>query len=278
MASSATTQNANRMLQLSWYKVRDMLLGASFVKQDVVRAIELAQSCEHVEAHFLKEIFAGRSVTTKEEARAILLSNENSPQAVCFAEIVMRDKDLIDWDRVRRSAELGFAFAEAILAEHVRTGEECFYFAQKAAAQGERNGFHMLGRCLQNGSGCEKDLMTARENFFFAAELGHVQSMVLYGEMLDDFDPQRWLWLGIAASHGAFGYFLGGFSAQVVAFNAGHGVFPVIFAIGRALKGNVSAKDRLIFGTNYKFDSRFGHAMTAIGFFSAVMRITLTFC
>jgi hypothetical protein len=45
---------------------------------------------------------------------------------------------------LRRSAELGFAFAQAWMAGRTE-GEEKFKFAQLAAAQGERDGFSWLG-------------------------------------------------------------------------------------------------------------------------------------
>jgi TPR repeat protein len=78
---------------------------------------------------------------------------------------------------LRRSAELGFAFAQALMAEETR-GEEKFKFAQLAAAQGERDGFFWLGCCFRDGEGCEKDLDKAKENFLLASELGHVSAMI----------------------------------------------------------------------------------------------------
>jgi hypothetical protein len=48
-------------------------------------------------------------------------------------------------------------------------GEEKFKFAQLAAAQGERDGFHRLGVLLiVMDDGCEKDLDKAKENFLLA--------------------------------------------------------------------------------------------------------------
>ena len=65
-------------------------------------------------------------------------------------------------------------------------------------AQGERDGFVLLGCCLQNGYGCEKRLDKAKENFYLASELGHVAAMVYFGRLLDKSDPQRWRWWGRA--------------------------------------------------------------------------------
>ena len=52
--------------------------------------------------------------------------------------------DRRDLTLLHRSAELGFAFAQALLAER-SLGEEKFKFAQPAAAQGEREDSFRLG-------------------------------------------------------------------------------------------------------------------------------------
>lgn len=68
------------------------------------------------------------------------------------------------------SAELGFGFAQALMAGRTE-GEESFKFAQLAAAQGERDGFYELGRCFCFGEGCEKDLDKAKENCLLVSAL-----------------------------------------------------------------------------------------------------------
>ena len=37
--------------QLEYYVIRDTLLGHNFVEQDVKRALELASTCKHPDAH-----------------------------------------------------------------------------------------------------------------------------------------------------------------------------------------------------------------------------------
>jgi len=77
-----------------------------------------------------------------------------------------------------------------------------------AAGQGERDGFLLLGRCFRDAEGCEENLDKAKENFLIASELGHVLAMVALGSLLDESDPQRWLWWGQAAALGASSRFL----------------------------------------------------------------------
>jgi TPR repeat protein len=109
--------------------------------------------------------------------------------------------DRRDFTPLRRSAELGFAFALACLAGRTQ-GEEKFKFAQLAAAQGERDGLFWLGFCFRFGEGCEKDLDKEKENFLLASELGHVSAMIQVGYLFNELDPQRWRWWGLAAALG----------------------------------------------------------------------------
>ena len=60
--------------QLEYYTVRDTFLGHNNVKQDVKRALELASTCQHPDAKWLLKVFAGKDVTTKEEARVVFLA------------------------------------------------------------------------------------------------------------------------------------------------------------------------------------------------------------
>jgi hypothetical protein len=57
--------------QLEYYAIRDTLLGRNGVKQDVKRALDLASTCQHLQARWLTEIFAGKDVNTREGAREV---------------------------------------------------------------------------------------------------------------------------------------------------------------------------------------------------------------
>lgn len=146
-----------------WYEIRDLLLGQNNKKQDVTRALELASACLHPDAQWLAVFCAGKDVKTREEAKAVFLAQGNDDaRALCFAALVDEDYDVEP--RVCRSAEMGFAFAQAGMCYRTE-GLAFFTFASRAAAQGERDGFYFLGLCYQNAYGCEKDLDKAKENF-----------------------------------------------------------------------------------------------------------------
>jgi TPR repeat protein len=150
---------------------------------------------------------------------------------------------------LRRSAELCCALVQAKLAEET-SGVEQFRFASLAASQREREGFFWLGRCLQYGCGCEDNENKSKENYLIAAELAHVPSMSGFGDLSEQSDPLRWVWLGEAAKRGAWFTFLNCFFTQVQEFESGSNNAAVVFQIGKALNGNVDLEKRTIFGRN----------------------------
>jgi len=156
-------------LKLEWYEIRDLLLGHNEKQQDVKRALELASTCRHPDAQWLTGVCAGKNVKTREDAKAGFLAQGNEDAlAMCFAALV--DEDDVDRDLLRRSAEMGFALAQAWMSFYV-SGLECFTFASGATAQGERDGFCWLGYCFKYADGCEKDLEKAKENYLLAAKM-----------------------------------------------------------------------------------------------------------
>jgi hypothetical protein len=275
MASSSSRNNNNGIplaTLLEWYKIRDTF---HKVPQNIPLALEMASSCQHPDARWLIEACDGKGVTTREDANRIFSSlGPNDARALCFAWLCSDDdegqRDLVP---LRCSAELGFAFAQALLARRTR-GEERFKFAELSASQGERDGFEELGWCFFHGDGCERDWDKAKENFLCASELGHVKSMIALGELLDEFDPQRWRWWGRAAVLGDFWNFLSNFANQVKLFNSGSGSATFTFAIGQALQGRVNEEARTIFNEVWDFDSFIGPAKQAIAFYQAQIKAT----
>jgi TPR repeat protein len=255
---------------LEWFKIRDTFFDQNWVSQNIPLALDLAADGQHPDARWLAEACAGKDVTTEGDGKRVFSAlGQDDARALCFAWLLGDRRNLTS---LRRSAELGFAFAQAFLAGRTR-GEECFKFAQLAAAQGERDGFHMLGCCFRDGQGCEKDLDKAKENFFLASELCHVWAMNELGGLLDESDPQRWRWWGRSATLGDSWRLVSNFAKQVELFNAGSGSGGVVFAIGRALQGHVNEEARTIFGL-YIADSRIGRAQQAIAFYDAQVKAT----
>jgi TPR repeat protein len=268
MASSSSFINKSIPLAtlLKWYKIRDTFFGHNFVSQNIRLALELASSCEHPDALWLTEAFAGKNVRTVEGAKRFFSAlGQEDARAVCF--------DRRDLTSLHRSAERGFTFAQALMARTTR-GEERFNFAQLAAAQGERDGGYLLGACLSESEGCEKDLDKAKENFLLASELGHVSAMVELGWLLYESDPQRWRWWGRAAALGDCWWFLSNFAEQVELFNSGSGSGAVVFAIGQALHGHVNEEAKIIFEKEDEVEALIDPAKQAIVFYEAQIKAT----
>jgi TPR repeat protein len=195
---------------------------------------------------------------------------ENDARALCFNWVLGDREDLA---LLRRSAELGFAFAQACLARETR-GKDKFKFAQLAAAQGEREGCAWLGYCFRFGGGCEKNLDMAKKNLLCASEIGHVLAIYQVGRLFDESNSQRWRWCGCAAVLGNSWSFLCNFAKQVELFYSGSGSAVVMFAIGKALQGHLNEEARTIFNYDYSFDSFIGPAKLAIAFYEAQIKAT----
>jgi hypothetical protein len=243
---------------LAWYQARDTLLGRMCVKQDIKRGFELAALCKHPEAVWLTSLFAGCVVHTTEEAIEVLLRLQNDPKALCFAAY-FRGFGV----EILPAAELGDAYAQARIASET-TGTTRFRWAEKSAAQGERDGLFWLGFCFRAGFGCVKDVERAKEYFMSAALLGEVAGMVALGDLSDKNDPQRFVWLGKAAAKGMRGAFLRNLTEEV---HSGCRNANVVFALGKALKGHIDNEKRTIFGEGYIFDARIGTANQAVQFY-----------
>lgn len=231
-------------MNIAWYEVRDTLLGQNNKRQDVKRALELATVCQHNDAKWLVELFSRDRVTTAWEASCAFRRETNDARALCFSAAMAGDQE-----RMRRSAAMGYAFAQAWLANRTR-GEESREWAQKAAAQGERDGYRQLG---------------TKEGFWRAIELGCIESMQNYAFLFGESDPQRFFWLGQAAIRGSSFRFRNEFHEQVRLFRR----HDTVFAIGRALKGHVDFEAKKLFGISYGYNWVFGSAKSAIEFFDA---------
>jgi TPR repeat protein len=268
------SKNAGIPCLLEWCKIRDTFFGENFVHQNIPLALELAGRCQHPDARWLTEVCAGKGVTTKEDAKRVFSAlGQNDARALCFSWLSGTLDEKHDLTPLRRSAELGFAFAQAWMSGWTE-GKEAFEFAQLAAAQGERDGFYALGWCFLFCKDVQRDQNKAKENFLLASELGHVLAMSDLGDLLDESDPQRWRWWGRASAVGNSLLFLANFAEQVELINSGSGSAVVMFAIGQALQGHVNEEARTIFSSNINFDSFIGPARQAIAFYEAQIKAT----
>ena len=92
--------------------------------------------------------------------------------------------------------------------------------------------------------------------------------MSFLGHLLDESDPQRWHWWGLAASRGAPSSFLRNFFPLIDRFSSDPSLAAVVFMMGRWLKGHINTEKKEILGDSYKFDSRIESANRAVSFFT----------
>jgi hypothetical protein len=128
MASSSSHNNTTIPLTtlLEWFKIYDTFFGENCVSQNIPLALKMASACQHPDARWLTEACAGRDVNTKEHGKRIFSAlGQNDARALCFAWLCLDNEEQEDLAPLRRSAELGFVFAQALLARRTR-GEEKF--------------------------------------------------------------------------------------------------------------------------------------------------------
>ena len=225
---------------LKWFKARDVFLGLNFHKQDIREGLRLAAECDHEEALLLCKIFsvrfAGNDSVTPQQAKEMFEGTDGL--SLCFAGLLGGTDDKM----LLKSAKLGYALAQAQVAERSMSESEKLKWATLSARQGEPMGFHVLGNCCDEGRGCEKNCEQAQRLFKCSAELEFVQGQYAYGLSLGISDPAHFFWFGKAALYGktfAASIFISGAMKVVGGFFSRNEGAPVVFQIGASLKGNI---------------------------------------
>ncbi len=262
---------------LGWLHCRDVFLGHNGRQQDISTALLLARDCKHPDAVWLTSLMQGKQVV---EARDVFLSSENDARALCFAWWLTDERErYLDLSLLGRAAHLGDGFACATLSKEVLTqqgcDEEAFRLARFAAVRRhERDGFYALGKChLDRARDCDEEYNLAKENFLFAAHLGHVLAVQDYSHFLGLSTVECWVWLARAAFRGFPSKFLCAFSTQVeYFFTDACGSAAIVCLIGYVLKGNIDEKKKQIFGLDYNFEVRNIAAKQAVTFFELQMQ------
>jgi len=115
MASSSSHNNSIPFFTpLEWYKIRDTFFGENLVDQNIPLALEMVSSCQHPDARWLTQACAGKDLNTVEDAERVFSAlDQNDARALCFTWALGDQEDLTS---LHRAAELGFAFAQALLA------------------------------------------------------------------------------------------------------------------------------------------------------------------
>ena len=94
-----------------------------------------------------------------------------------------------------------------------------------------------------------------------------MDSAVTTGDLCDESDLQCWYWWGRAAAKGSTTTLFYRLVKPVSRFSSDPSLAPVVFAIGRVLKGHVNTQKKQLFGKPVDFLSVFRHANRAYEFY-----------
>ena len=152
---------------------------------------------------------------------------------------------------VRQWAEAGYAPALALLANMTADPRECVALAERAAAQGDRDGLRLLGEFLWTGILCEKNVERANVCLTEAAKLGQPEAQFMCGEWLFRHNQKKkYFWLGCSAAHGygeAVTRLRSEAVRQVKKFAKGR-TGRLVSEVGAVCKGHVDFRKKIFFG------------------------------
>jgi hypothetical protein len=132
------------------------------------------------------------------EMRDVLVTQGSDRRALFFAALFFDERHLL-----LRSAEEGYAPAQALMPCRTRVDAARVVWSQKSAAQNDRNGLHRFAICFEDGIGCEADQGIALDLYRRAAELGQPDAQFEYAlKAYEASDVERYVWLGRAAGKG----------------------------------------------------------------------------
>jgi hypothetical protein len=255
MRSSAKDKRDKAEL-IQWYKVMDTLFGRNKAKQNVCQALWMASECEHEDAKWLVTLFRDGAPATTDEARRVFLEQSEDARAMFFAACVCwrRNELMEDIELVQRAAQLGYAPAQARVSEW-KLGSERFSWAEKAAAQGDRDGLCCFANCLWNAVGCAVDKSRALVLYKEAAELENLYGCWWYAERaFTEDDWERFHWWGRAATLGeeASRQSLVNLAVeQLQRFMDGESG-RIMFEIGAACKEHVDKEHNTVFSRKFR--------------------------
>ncbi len=217
---------------IRWWDAMDAIAGQAGWRQNVALGVQMARESRHRDAVWLASLFPGTAPVTERALMAAMQTQcDEDPRALFFRAVLGHDKVLL-----RRVAEMDFAPAQAVLSTWVKSAQEGFEFAEKAAVSADRNGMYLLGERYQVGRGCARDTRRMLMLYGEAAKLGHPGAQIWFGMNCfagDNVERYRW-WgraTGPAFSQGQY-LWEDAAAKQLKRFDEG-GSGQCVFEIGR---------------------------------------------
>ncbi len=224
--------------QIKWWDVLDKVGDHPGV------AMQMARKCLHPDAQWLSSLFPDEGVVvTKEMMRGVMETQGDDPRANFIrSELSPNERVLL-----QRAANLGYAPAQAALCPLFGASKKGLEMAEKAAAQGDRNGMYHLGYLLWCGGGCAPDPVRAASVWREAAELGQAKSQSSFGQLaFPAGDWQRYRWMGRVAVSGyteVIDFLVEAADKMLKLFEEGSVSGRVVFELGSVFSGLVDIDD-----------------------------------
>ena len=207
-----------------WYQSIKFFFGDSGVGENFGEGVDCLELCADVvdDAAWLLSIFkdhmssgvANLLKSLKSQAKLDLDSSYDPRKRARALYFVARSGGLgayfVDPDgrkMILQSAEMGYVLAQFFMAECCKACEECFHWAEKAAAQGHPDAMYMLAYYSLEDTPL-KDVLTLPTALSWmrrAAELEQPFALREYAiRTFSCDDPQRYRWLGRALRAGSY--------------------------------------------------------------------------
>lgn len=243
-----------------WYDIRDTFFGENFRKQNIPLAIERAAKCTHPDAEWLTAVFAGKDIQNSDEARKVFSLLGNDARALCFTWMLRGDESM---GILEKSAELGYALAQAELGGWKSTKRDQYELCLVAAVKAEREAFYELGRWYRRYESAKE-----RPKYYYkmAADLGCIRAACDLANILPCVDPEKWRLWGICEARGLQTEFVAFVKDEIATQKKILENRAVAFQIGRAFNGHV---DKGIMFGRYRCYHICDAALLAIKFYKS---------
>ncbi len=241
----------DKLDQMKWWDALDQLrlimeVGTLASCKSLWNALQLARQSRHPDAQWLCSLFPQHvTEVTADDVIQVMTAHVSDGRALFIRSHLGFGLDL------HRAAELGYAPAQAAYAEVLWEGDS-FFWASKAAAQGDRRGLFKKGCALWYGQGCDEDCGSGMALVKEAAELGHAIAMMWVGQnAFGAHEWQRYRWWGRSAARdcsGVHSMLFQASSEQMLLLEEGKGSVRAVFEIGAALKPHLDLANARAFG------------------------------
>ncbi len=169
-------QDRGREAADKWLHARDVFFSKAWNKTSTLSdGLALARGCTHEDARFLVSLFPEGPPQGRGIATSVFLQHDKDARSLCWGSMwgVQPQDHLLG-----RSAEMGYAWGQALFACHCLAAEERRVWLDRAVAQGKRDGHLFRGFLLWEHDGRAE---SALEAWKCAADLGSARAQVIIG-------------------------------------------------------------------------------------------------